>query len=142
VDASDSPGFLGTGWGFPLRFDPRSKAVSLSAGEVDIAQSLFILMSTTPGERVMQPAYGCGLKGLVFETIDASRVTEIQDLISRAVLHFEPRIELLTVSVDGSDLLQGRLQLTLHYLVRSTNTRHNLVYPLYLDEASAAGFGA
>ena len=134
-------GFLGTGWSFPLRFEPQGKTASMVSDEEDIEQSLFILLSTNPGERVMWPSYGCGLRRLVFENIDASRITEIQDLISRAVLHFEPRIELLGVEVMDSELLHGLLRIHLAYLVRGTNTRHNLVYPLYLDEASAAGFG-
>jgi len=133
--------FLGTGWAFPLRFEAQGKAAVMASDEEDIEQSLVILLGTHPGERVMQPSYGCGLRRLVFESIDASRVTEIQDLVSRAVLHFEPRIELLAVEVDAGELLQGLLRLHLAYQVRGTNTRHNLVYPLYLDEASAAGFG-
>lgn len=134
--------FLGTGWSFPLRFEPQGKSAQLVSAEQDIEQSLFILLSTHPGERVMQPGYGCGLRRMVFESIDASRVTEIQDLIARAVLHYEPRIELLAVQIDTVGLHEGLLRLHLDYRVRGTNTRSNLVYPLYLDEASAAGFSA
>lgn len=140
LDASD---FLGTGWAFPLRFEADGKGAVMASGVEDIEQSLRILLATQPGERVMQPSYGCGLRALVFETFDATRLTELRELVSRAVLHFEPRVELLDLRIDTEELHpRGLLRLQLDYRVRSTNTRHNLVYPLYLAEASAAGFAA
>lgn len=140
--ADDGAGFLGSGWAFPVRFAPQGRGVEMANGERDVRESLFILLSTTPGERVMQPTFGCALRTQVFETLDASRATEIHDLVARAVLHFEPRVELLDVVVTQPDPLQGHVQVALTYKLRATNTRHNLVYPLYLHEASAAGFSA
>jgi phage baseplate assembly protein W len=57
-------------------------------------------------------------------------------MIKKAVMFFEPRIELeqLDVRPAGDDL--ARLDLLLRYRIRTTNTRHNMVYPLYLDQAS------
>jgi uncharacterized protein len=144
ADASD---FLGTGWAFHdklgVRFGPRGQAVQMASGLDDIEQSLYILLGTEPGERVMQPTYGCGLRALVFEHLDATRATELEDLVRRAVLHFEPRVELLAVHILTEELAEhGKLRLRLEYDVRGTNTRHNLVYPLYLAEASGTGFAA
>jgi phage baseplate assembly protein W len=140
--ADDSAGFLGTGWAYPVRFAPQGRGVEMASGERDVRESLLILLSTTPGERVMQPTFGCALRTQVFETLDASRATEIHDLVARAVLHFEPRVELIDVIVTQPDPLEGRVLVDLSYRMRATNTRHNLVYPLYLNEASAAGFSA
>lgn len=140
--ADDGPGFLGTGWAFPVRFAPQGRGVELASGERDVHESLWILLSTAPGERVMQPSYGCALRTQVFEVMDASRTTEIHDLVARAVLHFEPRVELIDVLVTQPDVLEGRVLVELVYRIRATNTRHNLVYPLYLNEASATGFSA
>jgi len=53
--------FLGTGWSFPPEFDPVSGSVVLVSNEKDIGESLDILLSTSLGERVMQPRYGCNL---------------------------------------------------------------------------------
>lgn len=134
--------FLGTGWSFPPAFDPhRKQAVMVSAAE-DIEQSLVILLSTAPGERVMQPGYGCGLRHLVFGELNASRLTEIRDVIAKAVLFFEVRITLDAVDIDTRDWPGGVLHVNLAYTIRSTNTRHNLVYPLYLNEASGEGHRA
>jgi phage baseplate assembly protein W len=129
--------FLGTGWGFPPSFDWRNKQAVLVSHVQDIEQSLTILLSTVPGERIMQPTYGCGLNRMVFETINESTVTEIKDLVARAVLFFEVRITLNAVQVETDAVLDGLLRLRLDYTIRTTNTRHNMVYPLYLQEGTA-----
>ena len=106
------------------------------AEEADIKESLWILLSTSPGERVMQPSYGCGLQGMVFETINQSAITEIKDIIERAILFFEPRITLEEIDTNTEDALEGRINIHLGYTVRKTNTRSNIVYPFYFLEGS------
>jgi uncharacterized protein len=128
--------FLGTGWGFPPAFDPRTREVVMVTQQQDVEESLRILLSTSPGERVMHPTYGCGLQRMVFENIDESRLTEIRSLVERAVLFFEPRVVLHEVMIDTEELFAGILRLRLDYSIRTTNTRHNLVYPLYLAEGT------
>lgn len=134
--------FLGTGWAFPPAFEPRTGAAFLVSAEEDIAQSLRILFGTTPGERVMQPTYGCDLKAMVFEEISDSTITDIKDIIERAIRFFEVRITLNFIDVDESDWLDGILRIGLDYTIRSTNTRSNLVFPLYMLEGSGVGHRA
>ena len=130
--------FLGVGWSFPPEFHRHGGALEANtvAEETDIDQSLRILLSTRPGERVMQPSYGCGLHAKVFETINESTVTKIKDLIERAVLFFEPRITLDRIDVNTEDALDGVLRIKLDYRVRETNSRANMVYPFYYLEGS------
>jgi phage baseplate assembly protein W len=130
--------FLGTGWSFPPEFHKQTNAfgVKMVADEDDIAESLRILLSTVPGERMMQPAYGCGLHTMVFETINESTITELRDIIERAVLFFEPRITLESIDIDTDESLEGSLKIQLNYTVRHTNTRSNIVYPFYYLEGS------
>jgi uncharacterized protein len=130
---SSDPGFLGTGWAFPPTFDIRSRAAGLVSAAQDVRESLRILMLTHPGERVMHPTYGCGLRRLVFEQVTSSLLTEIRSMIERSVLLFEPRVELEAVQFDTSDLPQGVLRIRLDYSLRSSNTRDNLVFPLYVN---------
>ncbi|MRW89715.1 hypothetical protein GJ699_06945 [Duganella sp. FT80W] len=127
--------FLGTGWSFPPEFSRRGKVHLVSADE-DIHQSLRILLSTAPGERVMQPTFGCGLKLQVFQVINESTVTKLKDVIARAILFFEPRVKLDNITVDISMAHDGRLDFQLYYTVISTNARHNIVYPFYFREGS------
>jgi phage baseplate assembly protein W len=138
---SNDTGFLGTGWAFPPAFDWRTKETVMVSAAEDVEQSLRILLATVPGERVMQPAYGCGIKRLVFENINESTITELKDLIAKAVLFFEVRITLHEVDVDTGEAFEGLLRVRLNYTIRTTNTRTNMVYPLYLREATDSRSG-
>lgn len=128
--------FLGTGWSFPPEFSRSAKDVKMVSAEEDIRESLTILLSTSPGERVMHPSYGCGLRSLVFEHISESTVTEIKDVISRAILFFEPRISLDRIDVQIKDSANGIITIDLTYTIRTTNTRSNMVYPFYFQEGT------
>jgi phage baseplate assembly protein W len=128
--------FLGKGWGFPVEFDSASKGARMVSNETDIQESLRILFSTRPGERVMQPAYGCALHALVFEVINERTLNEVREAIERAVLFFEPRVRLDGVVIDSSQVYEGLLRIRVDYTIRATNTRSNVVYPFYVDEGT------
>jgi uncharacterized protein len=127
--------FLGVGWSFPPTFHKDPCQVAMVADEEDIEQSLKILLSTRHGERVLQPEYGCNLDVLLFEPINTSLITFVKDLIEKAVLYHEPRIDLKKIEIVTDQVLEGILLIELEYVVRTTNSRYNLVYPFYLNEA-------
>ena len=128
--------FLGIGWKFPPEFDRQTKSVTLVSEEQDIKESLFILMSTRPGERVLQPEYGCDLSVLNFESINEGLINRASEIIHDAVLHFEPRITLDDVFVSTKNMYDGILEISLVYSIRKTNKRNNIVYPYYLLEGT------
>jgi hypothetical protein len=130
--------FLGTGWSFPPEFDPVARESRMVSADDDIRESLQILLSTAPGERVMNPSFGCGLRTRVFDTVSASMITEVKDIVERAILFYEPRITLNGIDIVQRDALGGILDIDIRYTVRSTNTRSNLVYPFYYLEATNA----
>ena len=132
--------FLGTGWCFPPEFLKSTKEVKMVSEEDDIRESLFILFSTSPGERIMYPTYGCGLRSMVFEGMNENAITEIKDLIDRAVLFFEPRITLNSIEVTTEEQNEGRLNIALEYTVKTTNSRSNMVYPFYFREGTSLRF--
>lgn len=129
--------FLGTGWGFPPRFLNNAAAgVIMVSREDDIKESLYILLNTSPGERPLQPSYGCGLRDMIFENVTESIICELKDTIDRAVLFFEPRITLNRIDIDTSGQFDGVLKIRLDYTVRETNSRSNMVYPFYFKEGT------
>ncbi len=128
--------FLGTGWGFPPTFSRFSNAVQMVSDLDDIMESIQLILETYPGERVMQPQFGCYLKRLVFEKNDASLVLRINETIADALLHFEPRIKFIDVELLGTDELAGVITLQINFTVVITNTRHNIVYPFYFSEGT------
>lgn len=128
--------FLGTGWSFPPRFEKQTKRVDLVSDEDDIRESLMILLSTRPGERVMNPLYGCNLDDLLFAPLNLTLKTYVTDLIETAILYFEPRIDLNKIDINENNDLEGELLIEVDYTVRSTNTRRNLVFPFYRGEGT------
>ncbi|WP_109832611.1 GPW/gp25 family protein [Reichenbachiella versicolor] len=137
---SRNKSFLGVGWKFPPEFEQRNGSIVLVSEEEDIRESLYILLSTHPGERVMLPDYGCNLRFITFEKLDSNLVTNVKYAIENAVLFFEPRITLEEVRVSPNDEDQGRLDIQLEYTVRKTNTRSNMVYPYYIIEGTNVRF--
>ncbi|MEN0045521.1 MAG: GPW/gp25 family protein [Bacteroidota bacterium] len=133
----DENKFLGTGWSFPPTFQASSGEVILVEGVKDINESLHILLSTSLGERVMQPEYGCNLKDYQFEPLNATTIGFIRDLIASAILYYEPRIRVYNISVtqdNGQEAIEGRVEISVDYVVRSTNSRYNYVYDFYIKE--------
>lgn len=135
MSASDSS-FLGTGWSFPPTFTRAGYTVEMSSAERDIRESLWILFSTTPGERIMVPKYGCSLWEMVFRGIDKSLVTDLEDAVATAILDWEPRIDVVAVSVEPDATVDGKVLVSVDYVVRQTNSRSNLVYPFYVEEGT------
>jgi phage baseplate assembly protein W len=134
--AEDKKSFLGSGWSFPPRFLDSTEGLELSHDDQDIAESIYILLSTTPGERVMNPGYGCNLHSMVFASVNASMKTRMEDLISTAILYYEPRINLVAINIDSTDQMEGKLDIGIVYEIKGTNSRKNMVYPFYLTEGT------
>jgi phage baseplate assembly protein W len=128
--------FLGTGWGFPPTFDPIADTVVMTSDEVDIQQSLQILLSTRIGERVMVPDYGCNLDAMLFEPMTTTFKSYIGELVRTAILQYEARINLNNLTIDDSQEVNGVLLLILDYTIATTNSRFNYVYPYYLKEGT------
>src|SRR5687767_6883367 len=130
--------FLGTGWSFPPSFDKEIGTVTMVSNEEDINQSLNILLSTSLGERVMQPKYGCNLADYLFESLSSSLIGYIKDRVTSSILFYEPRIiaEKVDVTQDDSiELIEGKFTITVEYAIPGTNSRFNYVYDYYQNEA-------
>jgi phage baseplate assembly protein W len=129
----DAP-FLGVGWGFPVAFT--GGAPVMVRGDEGVAESIWIILSTAPGERVMRPEFGCGIHQHVFALNNATTMGLIAFEVRRALVRWEPRIDVLDVRVTA-DVEDDRLLVDLDYAVRPTNSRFNLVFPFYLEGGGA-----
>ena len=131
--------FLGTGWAFPPEFSEETGTVEMVSAEIDINQSLQILLATSLGERIMQPTYGCNLLDYQFEPLNSNLLAFIRSTVERALLYHEPRIivENISITQPGSfDLIEGKLLIEIDYRIIETNSRYNYVYDFYLREAN------
>ena len=132
---ADDQQFLGRGWGFPVTFGNQGRAVTVVEAEGDIRQSLEILLSTQIGERVLAPTFGWKRDALMFEPLSTSFAAYLTREIETAILFFEPRIKLNTVSFESEPDREGLVLIRIDYTVKTTNSRTNLVYPFYVPQA-------
>jgi uncharacterized protein len=134
--------FLGVGWSFPLEVNKkdngRAKAGELCSAEYEesVRQSIWLILGTAKGDRVMRPDFGCGIYDLVFETNSALTAGRIEEDVRDALLFFEPRIDVLEVQVQP-DRNGEVLMISIDYQVRATDNMFNLVYPFYLERSQA-----
>jgi phage baseplate assembly protein W len=110
----------------------------MAEGEDDIRQSIRLILGIAPGERQMLPPFGCDLGQFVFGPVDTTVQTMVGTLVKRALLDYEPRInvEAVDVTLENSSE-RSALRIEIDYFVRTTNRRYNLVYPYYLNEGTA-----
>ena len=130
----DPKSYLGRGWTFPVRLDEKKGIVSLSEYERDVQESIWIILSTSKGERVMRPDFGCGIHDLVFEVVNTGTLAEIESRVREALATFEARIDVSNVSALSGNGIDGQLRISIDYVIRGTNNLLNLVYPFYIKE--------
>lgn len=128
--------FLGTGWSFPPAFNNVTDNIEMTSDEADIQLSLQILLSTRKGERVMLPDYGCNLDEMLFEPMTTTFKTYISEMVKTAIIYYEARINLNSLTVDDSRETEGLIALSIDYTVKTTNSRFNFVYPYYKIEGT------
>lgn len=104
--------------------------VAVASTDEGVRQSLLLLVSTSPGERVMRPDYGCPLNRLVFQPLDQTTEGMAIHYVERAVRRWEPRAEVLRVDAHRSADHEGCLTIELHYRVRSSRREHQMEFEI------------
>ena len=127
--------FLGVGWKFPLQVTPAGK-IAQARFEQRIEESVYLILSTAKGERVMLPDFGCSIHELVFAPNNSMTLTLVVHHVREALVAFEPRIDVLDVGVETSQEQPNLLLIRVNYRIRANNALGNLVYPFYIGEGS------
>lgn len=125
--------FLGIGWKFPLQVNAFG-AIASSRYEQSIEESIYMILSTAKGERLMMPDFGCGIHDAVFLPNNPAVVTTVVDGVRRALVAYEPRIDVLVVDAETTAEQPNLLIIRVNYRVRANNTIENMVYPFYITE--------
>jgi phage baseplate assembly protein W len=126
---------LGTGWTFPVTPGPDGR-LAFAGGEEKIRQSIWLILSTSPGERQMRPEFGCPIHDLVFQPNTAALRGLVQQQVREALTRWEPRVDVLDVRVETPPEERNHLLIRVDYRVRSNNAFYNLVYPFFINEGT------
>jgi hypothetical protein len=126
---------IGRGWPFPVRPGPDGR-LRLRAGDRKVRESIWLILATAPGERVMRPGFGAGLPRELFSPNDPRQRALLAHRAREALLRHEPRIDVLDVRAEPDPAEEGRVLLQVDYRLRANNAVFNLVYPVYLTEGA------
>ena len=135
MKANNSREFLGVGWKFPLQVTPTGK-IARARHEQRIEESIYLILSTAKGERVMLPEFGCGIHDLVFAPNNAGTIAMVVELVRKALTAYEPRIDVLDVTAMPGAGQPNLMLIKVDYRIRANNALGNMVYPFYIREGA------
>jgi phage baseplate assembly protein W len=133
------PDFIGAGWAFPLKIDATG-GVALVTSAREIEESIRLILGTARGERPMRPEFGCRIHDHVFGPANAATAGQMSYDVREALERWEPRIDVLDVSIAFDRVQAGVLFVDVEYEILGTNDPRNLVFPFYVipeEELSA-----
>jgi phage baseplate assembly protein W len=133
--SSNQRDFLGVGWKFPLQVTPGGQ-IARARYEQRIEESIYLILSTSKGERMMLPEFGCGIHDLVFAPSNSTTIAVVVQTVREALIAFEPRIDVLDINAESAPEEPNLLLIRINYRVRANNARGNLVYPFYIRESA------
>lgn len=93
--------------GFPFGMNVRGRT-NVQSGYDAVRAKIVQVLFTSPGERVHQPEFGCGLYRLVFEPLDDTLTTYAEFLIRQGLLRWmrdDIDVEAVRVEPDGEVLI-------------------------------------
>jgi phage baseplate assembly protein W len=110
---------FGRGLAFPPHVGPDGR-MAWSQGEANVRQGIQIVILTEPGERQRLPAFGSGLRPLLFAPNTTPTWHDIAERIRRAVTDWEPRVRVLAVDVVADPADERAALATLTYELVAT----------------------
>jgi phage baseplate assembly protein W len=131
--STDRRAFLGVGWRFPIQVTPGGR-IAQATYEQRVEESIYLILSTSRGERLMLPEFGCDIAELVFSPHDAGATSRVVRAVRQALVANEARIDVLDVTAESAESEPNLLLIRVSYRIRSNNARGNLVYPFYITE--------
>jgi phage baseplate assembly protein W len=131
--ADTTPSFLGRGWRFPVKPDAQGR-LNYVGGDEEIRESLWIILTTAPGERQMLEQFGCDVHDLVFGANTAALRGLVEQNVRSTLTLWEPRIDVLDVRAESPADQRNILTIHIDYRIRANNAIYNLVYPFFLNE--------
>lgn len=109
-----------------LRISPISKDLALLKDEDAVKQSIRNLILTDPGERLMQPFIGGGVRAMLFENITPGVLKIIETQCRTTIETYEPRAELIDVTAS-SQYDDNKVNVKIQFYIR------NVDRPISLD---------
>ena len=122
---------VGRGWVFPPQINAQG-GLALTNEINELSQAIYIILSTSPGQRVMRPTFGCRLNELVFASNNAHTAARARRYVTEALGMWEPRIRVIEIKIYTDEDRDNCLIVAIEYEIKATHDRRSLVHPFYL----------
>lgn len=123
-----------TSWQFPPAFKKPGASPQIVQGDACIDQSIYIILSTQLGERLLDDTFGSNLDTYLFENLDQMILGDIREDIANAIESHEPRVILEDIQFDTSDIYHDTLNINITYQVEGSENLRTMQYPLALQQ--------
>ncbi|MFT6500414.1 MAG: phage baseplate assembly protein W [Crocinitomicaceae bacterium] len=130
----DKEEILGRGWGFPPSFDKSSNEAAMISGEDDVESSIYVIIHTKFGERVMRNEFGSNIYDLLFEPLNENMKTFMASTLKDSLVDNEPRINIEKITLTQNDPALGKVDIKVEFTMIETNVTKNLVVPFYVPD--------
>ena len=120
---------------FPPEIDKATGRFLTSSGNDTVKESLYLILMTQRTERFTRPDFGSDIMGYTFMDTGATMLSILRRNLTQTIIAQEPRISDVDITMDYREK-QGCIVIDIEYVVTSTNTRDNLVFPFYLNRGS------
>ncbi len=125
---------LGTGWDFPPKFDKNTLSPAMIQGVADIENSIYVIIHTKLGERILRNEFGSNIHELLFEPLNSNMKTYMASSLKSSLENNEPRINVNKVELEQSNPGLGKIEILIQYELIEINETRNLVVPFYTPE--------
>ena len=95
---------------------------------LSIRQSILIILSTMPGERVLRPDFGCDLYRLVFSPNDDTTAGLAIHYVRKALERWEKRITITALDAGPHPSNPEILEITMRYRINSMLKEDHMTY--------------
>lgn len=126
------PGQAGRTAGLQIAGHRAAGRLETVSGVDAVRQSILLLLSTRPGERLMRPEYGCDLYRLAFAPNNDMTAGLAIHFVRQAVERWEPRAEITRLDAGRDPEVPERLNIFMEYRLRVTQQVDQLFFSLDL----------
>lgn len=126
---------LGRGMKFPPQINLATGRFVMSEDEQSVKESIYLILMTQKGERLMRPDFGSRTSGYVFGDMDLTMQNIMAHELERDIARNEPRVQDVEVRMDDGGS-PGCLIVHIQYTVSGSSAPENMVFPFYQDRGS------
>ena len=122
--------FTGFGFSYPLGVNAHG-GMRMVTGIENVERSIRLIIGTAYGERPMRPEFGCAIHDMVFEPVNISLATRMEQAIGQSLRRWETRADILNVQVGFSPDDSALVLILVTYQLTGSYNPRNLLVPFY-----------